>query len=506
MFWSLKLIETPLETLEDIKTPCSTEEEKKRDKKVPVSKLIGTFFRNALKSNLDLTSLADTKAGILISINGFILTVGVTASSFAIHNSMMTYAFISIIITSLGSIIFAVLAVRPRTKDRLVEKKYLDNYASILYYQDMADLDPEEYIKKTTKILKSDKKTRREMISHLHILGAEIKKKYFWLKKAYTFFSVGLIISAIVIIYALTYVEQTPFYNLKKGNVIYKEGKFYNIFEPSGITTLDDGKILIEEDDGNVKSLKLVEFTPDAKMIELGNLYIPKKLKKKFKKIEDIEAITSRADIVYAITSHSLSRDRKRKKSREKLIMFHYDDSSMVDLYIYTQLKADLLKAFPRLFENILHIDDMDIEGLALDEDGGLLIGFRSPLSHLKAIVIKIKNPNEVFLEHKAIVFENPIFLDLGGLGIRDISYDNDKKGFWIIAGDVNERGDNFKLYFWDKENNKLSYIKNQPDIGFAEGITVVKNQSKSSLFIVEDNGKKPNHAADYVIINRNSL
>jgi len=477
-----------------------------QNKSKSVSKLVSTFFRNALKSNLDLTSLADTKAGILISINGFILTVSVTASSFAIHNSMMTYAFISIILTSLGSIIFAVLAVRPRTKDRLVEKKYLDGYQSLLYYQDMADMDPQEYIKQTLKMLKSDKKMKKEMTSHLHILGAEIKKKYFWLKKAYTFFSIGLVISAIIIIYALTYVEQTPFYNLKKGNVVYKEGKFYNIFEPSGLTTLDDGKVLIAEDDGNVKSLKLVEFSTDGKMVELGNLYIPKKLKKRFKKIEDLEAITNDGNIIYAITSHSLTRAGKRKKSREKLVMFHYDDVSMVDLFTYTKLKNELRETFPSLFKNMFKIDDMDIEGLSVDEDGGLLIGFRAPLSNFKAMVIKIKNPANLFLKDEPIAFADPIFLDLGGLGIRALTYDEDKKGFWIIAGDVNERGENFKLYFWDKKNNKVSYIKNQPDIGFGEGITVIKNSAKSSLFIVEDDGRKPNQSADYVIINRDSL
>jgi len=495
---------TDIQTEDNIINSAEIKEKSKPKKNV--SKLIGTFFRNGLKSNLDLTSLADTKAGILISINGFILTVSVTASSFAIHNAMMTYAFISIIITSLGSIILAVLAVEPRTKDKLVSKEYLEGYESILYYQDMADMHPQEYIKKTNKILKSDKKTRNEMISHLHILGAEIKKKYFWLKKAYTFFSIGLIISAMVIIYALTYVEQTPFYNLKKGNVVYTEGKFYNIFEPSGVTTLDDGKVLIVEDDGNIKSLKLIEFDLDGKMVELGNLYIPKKLKKKFKKIEDLEAVTSKNGVVYAITSHSLSRYGKRKKSREKLIMFHYDDSSMVDLFIYTHLKEELVKAFPSLFTGILNIDDMDIEGLVLDSDGGLLIGFRSPLSHFKAMVIKIKNPQEVLVNKEPIKFDKPIFLNLGGLGIRDITYDNQKDGFWIIAGDVNERGENFKLYFWDKKSNKLSFIKNQPDIGFAEGIAVVKNNQATSLFIVEDNGKKPNRSADYVIINRDSL
>jgi len=476
-------------------------------KKKELGKLIGTFFRNGLKSNLDLTSLADTKAGILISINGFILTVSVTASSFAIHNAMMTYAFISIIITSLGSIIFAVLAVKPRKKKDLVEKEFLEGYESLLYYQDMADMDPKVFIKKTNQILKSEKKTKNEMISHLHILGSEIKKKYFWLGQAYRFFSLGLIVSASIIVYALTYVEKTPFYNLSKGNVTYKENQFYNIFEPSGATTLDDGKVLIAEDSGSVKALKLVEFGANGKLTELGSLYIPKKLKKRFKKIEDLEAITSRNSLVYAITSHSLNREHKRKKSREKLVMFTYDDGKMVDLHMYDKLKEDLLKAFPQLFENIFHIDDLNIEGLSIDEDGGLLIGLRAPLSKFKAIIIKLRNPQELITKKEEAKFDKPIFLDLGGRGIRDITYDKDKRGFWIIAGSIDERGvGSFSLYFWNKHKNKVTYLKNQPDLGYAEGITVIHNDKSASLFIVEDNGKRPNHSADYVLINRNSL
>ena len=200
-------------------------------KKKKLSKLVGTFFRNALRSNLDLTALVDTKAGILISINGFILTVSVTASGFAIHNTAMTYAFISIILTSLGSIIFAVMAVKPRSKEKLVHKDFLEGYSSLLYYQDMADLEPKEYKKAVNKVIYKTNKSKDEMITHLHILGAEIKKKYFWLKQAYTFFSIGLIVSAALIIYALTYVEKTAFYKLSNGNVVYTQDKFYNIFE-----------------------------------------------------------------------------------------------------------------------------------------------------------------------------------------------------------------------------------------------------------------------------------
>ncbi len=330
------------------------EKKLKKPKKPKVSKLVGTFFRNALRSNLDLTALADKKAGILISINGFILTVSVTATGFAIHNDIMNYAFISIILTSLGSIIFAVLAVKPRNKKKLVAKEYMDEYNSLLYYQDMADMNPKEYSKQMNIALYNLEETTEEMITHLHILGAEIKKKYFWLTQAYTFFSLGLIITASLIIYALVYVEQESFYNLSKGNVAYKEDKFYNIFEPSGATTLLDGKVLIVEDERSENPLRVLDIEPNGSVIEMGNLYLDKKFKKKFKKsVEDLEAITSDGNRIYAITSHSLNKSYKRKASREKLIAFTYDDGKMKNLYIYNDLKRISIKTIKKFLQTL---------------------------------------------------------------------------------------------------------------------------------------------------------
>jgi len=467
---------------------------------------ISTFFRNALKSNLDLTSLADSKAGILISINGFILTVSVTASSFATHSTLMTYAFISIILTSLGSIILAILAVKPLTKEKLIHKQHLQNYNSVLYYQDMADLSHEEYLEKTKKIIKNEAKIKKEMINHLHILGTEIKKKYFWLKKAYAYFSLGLIISAILVIYALTNVEQTPFYNLSKGNIAYKEDTFYNIFEPSGATTMPDGRVLIVEDESSSRSLKLIEIENGGDIQEIGNLYIPKKIKKKFRKnLEDLEAITSDGNIVYTTTSFTQTRTGKNKKSRENIAMFTYEDGGIDEFYIYSHLKKDLFKKFPEIFtKNLFNKENINIEGLVYDSiDKTLFLGFRAPLKDSKAILIGIKNPKEIFTKKQKPIFTKPIFLDLNSMGIRGITFDKKDDGFWVIAGGSNNRNTKFSLWFVNRITHKPFYIENQPDIGFAEGITIINNKS---LFIVDDNGKKPNKAANYIIIDKDTL
>ena len=484
---------------------------KKEDKsKKKLSNLVATFFKNALRSNLDLTSLADTKAGILISINGFILTVSVTASGFAIHNSIMTYAFISIILTSLGSIIFAVLAVKPRSKNKLVKKEYLEGYSSLLYYQDMADLTPEEFSKKMKKALFSSKKSTDELISHLHILASEIKKKYFWLKQAYTYFSVGLLVSASLMIYALVYVEETAFYNLSKGNTVYKKDKFYNVFEPSGAATMPDGKVLIVEDDNHAESLKLIEIEGDGNVIEVGSLNLPKKIKKFFKKdIEDLEAITSIGDLVYCVTSHTTDKNGKRKAEREKFIMFNYKDGSIENFHSYQNLYDDLRKNFPKIFQNnMLSNNVMNIEGLCVDDTNqSVLIGFRAPMTDSYALIIGIKNAKEVFLNEEKPNFTEAIKLNLNGLGIRDITYDFQKNGYWIIAGESGDRESSFELWFWDRTKGTASLVKNHPDIGFGEGITIINQASKNpALFIVEDNGLKPNKSAEFIIIDRESL
>jgi hypothetical protein len=165
------------------------------------SRTVETLFRNALRSNLELTSLADTKASILISVNGFILTVIITASGFQLSDSGMIYPFNAIILTALISITFAVLAIRPRFKRHLLDKKHQDNYESVLYFQDMADLEPDEYVRNVHKVIGNKGLTQSHIMKHLHMLGSEIQIKYIWLRRAYTSFALGLLISVGLVIF-----------------------------------------------------------------------------------------------------------------------------------------------------------------------------------------------------------------------------------------------------------------------------------------------------------------
>jgi len=167
------------------------------------SRTVETLFRNALRSNLELTSLADTKASILISVNGFILTVLITASGFQLSEPGMIYPFIAIIMTALLSITFAVMAIRPRFKKHLLKKEYHDDYNSVLYYQDMADLSPCEYVENVHKVIGNKGLTQSHIIKHLHMLGLEINLKYIWLRRAYAAFAIGLFVSVFFVVFSM---------------------------------------------------------------------------------------------------------------------------------------------------------------------------------------------------------------------------------------------------------------------------------------------------------------
>lgn len=179
-----------------------------KDGKSKKPRSVETLFRNALRSNLELTALADSKASILISVNGFILTVIVTASGLQMNHPLMVYPFIAIIITAMASISLATKAIQPRYKEHLIHKEHQKNYDSILYFQDIASLTPERYVNDAKKVILTTEATQEHILKHLHILGAEIKIKYRWLRQAYTIFALGLIVSMMLVVYAL--LNMTP--------------------------------------------------------------------------------------------------------------------------------------------------------------------------------------------------------------------------------------------------------------------------------------------------------
>ena len=84
----------------------------------------------------------------------------------------------------------------------------------------------------------------------------------------------------------------------------------------------------------------------------------------------------------------------------------------------------------------------LDIEGLAVVDGKGVLLGLRGPLIENKAVVVHLNLTQSLSIESYTLSF-----LDLGGLAIRDLARDGAK--IWVLAGPVDDAPGPFKLYSW---------------------------------------------------------
>ncbi len=203
----------------------------------------------------------------------------------------------------------------------------------------------------------------------------------------------------------------------------------------------------------------------------------------------DLEGATELDGSLFWIGSHSASREGKSRPARHRLLAIQVTQigdgrfTAKAEGSIYKKL-IDNLAQDPRFESYQLDkarklppkaLGALSIEGLAATPEKGLLIGFRNPLSGGnikgdrlvggKALLVNLLNPFEV-IAGQAASFGDPIELDLGGLGIRDIVL-RKKHKYLIAAGPYHENEDDedhdketTQLYSWSAKSGKPKRLK----------------------------------------------
>ena len=129
----------------------------------------------------------------------------------------------------------------------------------------------------------------------------------------------------------------------------------------------------------------------------------------------------------------------------------------------------------------------LNIEGLAATPEGHLLVGFRNPVPGGKALLIPLFNPNEITTGAHAR-FGEPILLDLGGQGIRDIALCG--TNYIVVGGPYNSR-DKFHIYRWSGPGSDLLRFKVKGLSSFhPEGIVIYPDKGLAGIQILSDDGQ----------------
>ncbi len=173
-----------------------------KKKKKGSARAIETFYRSAYRTQLDLTGLADMKANIMISINGLIITAIIaTEGLLAYSQSYLKFLPIVLLIVCIMSLVFAMLAAKPRvSKLPVTENDMLSGKASLLYFNNFLQLSEEQYADAMATTIEDIDNVYRMMSKHIYNLGVVLSRKYFLLRISYSIFLGGIILTGLLFI------------------------------------------------------------------------------------------------------------------------------------------------------------------------------------------------------------------------------------------------------------------------------------------------------------------
>jgi len=157
---------------------------------------IETMFRSAYRVQMDLTSLADNKANMMISINGIIISIIIAAVAPKLDtNPWLLIPTTLFLVGTLISIVFAILAARPRVSSEHISLQDLEHSkGNILFFGDFSHISQDEFVEGMLDLMEDRTVTYEAMIRNIYGLGSVLRKKFALLQIAYSCFMGALIL------------------------------------------------------------------------------------------------------------------------------------------------------------------------------------------------------------------------------------------------------------------------------------------------------------------------
>lgn len=199
----------PGEPLHSDTTDIVPKEKKKKKKKKGDKGSLGsprgieTMFRSSYRAHLDLTSLADSKANIMISINGLILSIILGAIAPKIDtNIWLVLPTTAILITCVVAIVYAVLAARPRYSPHksVTLQQAKEGDINLLFFGNASQLSEDEFVEGLTAMVRDTNQLYRNMMRDLYGMASVLGRKFSLLRASYTVFMIGITFSVLAFI------------------------------------------------------------------------------------------------------------------------------------------------------------------------------------------------------------------------------------------------------------------------------------------------------------------
>jgi predicted metal-dependent HD superfamily phosphohydrolase len=171
---------------------------KKAKKKRP-DRGIETMFRTTYRTHINLSDLADNKANILLSINAIILSIIFSnaivklSGDSSIDISHWIYPMILLMCVCMTTIVFAILATRPKINSGTFNREdILNKKTNLLFFGNFFDMDLDDYMWGINQMMQDAEYLYGSMAKDIYFLGRVLARKFLLLRIAYNVFMYGM--------------------------------------------------------------------------------------------------------------------------------------------------------------------------------------------------------------------------------------------------------------------------------------------------------------------------
>lgn len=175
-------------------------------KELNLGRGVETMYRTTYRTHVNLSSIADNKANIMLSINAIIISIVVSSlvPRFS-DNERLILPTILLLGVCLAALVFAILSTRPKVTEGRVTRENIENKNSnLLFFGNFYNMELEDFHWGMMEMIRDSDFLYSSMTRDLYYLGVVLAKKYKYLRICYSIFMYGLIVS--VVIFALAFV------------------------------------------------------------------------------------------------------------------------------------------------------------------------------------------------------------------------------------------------------------------------------------------------------------
>lgn len=205
----LKALKSDKKYVKELEKEVKKLREKTSEENQRPTRGIETMFRITSKNHLTLSGMADNKANIMISINSIILSILMTVLTRKFDdypNLIIPALFLTL--TSLLTIVFAVLATRPNVSSgKFTSDDILNKRTNLLFFGNFHSMDLGDYEWGMKEMMKDKDYLYSSLIRDIYFLGIVLGKKYKLLRISYTVFMYGFVVSILSFLMASFFMQ-----------------------------------------------------------------------------------------------------------------------------------------------------------------------------------------------------------------------------------------------------------------------------------------------------------